>query len=292
MHYGKCFVVVPKGHAFGSIGSAWYQRVFTGDDPLFIKVVTPQSESVFLSDIKRSIAGSGAKTLLLYIHGFRVSFQEAAIRAAQISVDLNIDGVTAFYSWPSKGSLKGYGDDVASVEGAEEMLVNFLVLVAKNSDAKQVHVIAHSMGNLGLIRALNGATSQAALQGVKFGQIFLAAPDVDADLFKRLARVYPKISERTTLYVSAKDIALEASYWLRDFQRAGYTPPVTAIDGIDTVEVKNIDLSVLGHGYYAEAADVLHDMHDLMLHNDPPGLRSRLDRSTTEEGKPYWTFKK
>src|SRR5262249_55206741 len=33
-HYGKCFVVIPKGHQFGSVGSGWYQRWRKGDDRL------------------------------------------------------------------------------------------------------------------------------------------------------------------------------------------------------------------------------------------------------------------
>lgn len=170
-----------------------------------LKAIVPLAEGRFLEDLRASIARSGAGTLLLYIHGYDTTFEEAALRAAQIGYDLSIDGVTAFYSWPSRGDLEGYGADVASVEAAEGQLGDFITSVAKGSDARHVHIIAHSMGNLGLLRALNRATTQALLAGVKFGQIFLAALDVDADLFKQLAKVYPTISERTTLYVSAKD---------------------------------------------------------------------------------------
>ena len=37
---------------------------------------------------------------LLYLHGYNTSFEEAAIRAAQIGFDLKVPGATAFFSWP------------------------------------------------------------------------------------------------------------------------------------------------------------------------------------------------
>src|SRR5262249_5705639 len=105
---------------------------------------------------------------------------------------------------------------------------------------------------------------------INFGQIFLAAPDVDRELFLKLASCYPRLSERTTLYVSNKDKALKSSGIVHDFPRAGFSPPITIAPGIDTIEVSNIDLTLLGHGFFANARDLLHDMHNLIMHNAPP----------------------
>ena len=55
----------------------------------------------------------------MFIHGFNVSFADAAIRAAQLSCDLSIAGVMAFYSWPSQGTLAGYAADESSIEASE-----------------------------------------------------------------------------------------------------------------------------------------------------------------------------
>ena len=49
---------------------------------------------------------------------------------------------------------------------------------------------------------------------VKFGQIILAAPDLDVDVFRDAADAYHNLSERTTIYASASDRALESSEWL------------------------------------------------------------------------------
>lgn len=294
-HYGKCFVVIPKSHKFGSVGRAWYKFWSSDDDPLSVNPPIPLSELAFLEDIKQTlIRESTGRNLLVYIHGYNVTFEEGAIRAGQIGFDLKVPGITAFFSWPSKGSPLplAYTADLASIEASEKSIANFFIKMAKDTNADYVHIIAHSMGNRGLLRALHRATAQAAIEaGVKFGQIFLAAPDVDVDLFRELASVYPKISERTTLYVSGKDKALEASNWVSDYPRAGYTPPIMTLNGIDTVEATNIDLTILGHGYFAEAAEVLHDMHDLLLHNDPPEKRIRLNREAAADGSLYWVIK-
>jgi len=75
------------------------------------------------------------------------------------------------------------------------------------------------------------------------------------------------------------------------YARAGYTPPVTIVPGIDTVEVTAIDLTFLGHGCFAEARDLLHDMHRLLIHNDPPEMRLGLQKAATADGQTYWIIK-
>jgi esterase/lipase superfamily enzyme len=147
------------------------------------------------------------------------------------------------------------------------------------------------MGNRGFARAVSRITSfAAAISDVRFGQIILAAPDLDVDLFRQLAIAYPKISDRTTMYVSAKDKALAMSSWLQDSDRAGFTPPVTVLDGIDTVEVTNIDLTLLGHGYFAEAEAVLYDIKELLDASKPPDKRARIE-SKSELGVKFWVIR-
>ncbi len=130
------------------------------------------------------------------------------------------------------------------------------------------------------------------MSGVRFGQIILAAPDIEVSLFRDLAAVYPKISSRTTMYVSARDRALQMSKFLQDPDRAGFTPPITVVPNIDTVEVTDIDLTVLGHGYYAEAAPVLHDMTEVLTHNSPPERRTRIRRAGASGQALYWMIAK
>jgi esterase/lipase superfamily enzyme len=160
---------------------------------------------------------------------------------------------------------------------------------AQRSGATAVHIIAHSMGNRGVLRAVNRIAAKAQRRtGKPFGQIILAAADVDADLFRQLSAAYAQVANRTTLYVSKRDLAVEASRWLHKFARAGLMPPTLVLPGIDTINVTNVDLTMLGHGYIAEARDVLTDMHALITHGAPPGERFGLREAKNEEGERYW----
>jgi esterase/lipase superfamily enzyme/GNAT superfamily N-acetyltransferase len=292
VQYGKCVVAIPRSHRFGSVGSPWFDRWVRGtDDRLRLDCVTPLPDSAFWSEVRRTIEQqpSDERQSLIYVHGFRISFEEAAIRAAQIGFDLKVPGVTAFFSWPSKAMVAQYPADEAAIEASEGAIADFLVRFARDTGSARVHLVAHSMGNRGLLRALQRIVSHAeqALD-VSFGQIFVMAPDIDAGLFRDLADAYRRTSLRTTLYASSGDVAIRMSAFVHDYPRAGFIPPVTVVRGIDTIDVPKFNLFELGHSYYAEAAPVLHDMHDLIRNDAPPRARQRLVEMTSESGETYW----
>lgn len=279
VHYGTCTVYIPRAHQFGSTGTPFWQRwkrlEFT-DDHLELRAIRPfDSEEAFLASLRERMGDRPAdeRTVLVYLHGYNTSFEEAALRAAQIGFDLEVE-TTAFYSWPSREEVVHYSADISRIEASERQIAEFLTAVATRSGADRVHLLAHSMGNRGLARAISRITLYATRTSeVRFGQIILAAPDLDVDLFRELAAVYPRISDRTTMYVSARDKALEMSSYLQDSDRAGFTPPVTVLEGIDTVEVTDIDVTRLGHGYFAEARPVLEDILQLLVGGEPPEER-------------------
>jgi esterase/lipase superfamily enzyme len=218
----------------------------------------------------------GERQGLVFLHGYNVDFDEAAIRAAQIGFDLRVPGVTAFFSWPSCGTILGYPTDETCIEASEPFLAEFLTNFLSRSGAERVHLIVHSMGNRGLLRALQRLTTSLSQQrGIPFGQIILAAPDVDVGVFAGLAHLYSLFGQRTTLYASPADRAIGVSRWLHGYHRAGLTPPVTVVQGVDTIEVPRFNLfELLGHGYYAEAEGMLHDIFDLIRRNAPPRIGS------------------
>jgi esterase/lipase superfamily enzyme len=297
LHYGTCQVAVPKSHKIGSTGSPFWQRLLTfTDDRLKLKQESLKffQENNFWVEIQRTLQANqpDERSALVFIHGFNVSFEDAALRAAQIGVDLQVPGIMAFYSWPSRGKLVSYPADEATIEASEKYITEFLLNLAQKSGAEKIHIIAHSMGNRGLIRAMQRILAPVQAESkASFGQIFLAAPDVDPDIFEELAQAYQSLAERTTLYISAKDKALATSGIIHDHPRVGFFPPITVVDGIDTVEVSNIDLTLLGHGYFADAYPVLYDMRELLIHNTSPERRLRLQQAQ-ENGKNYWIFGK
>lgn len=292
VHHGTCTVAVPKSHRFGSVGSSFFGRLLTWtDDRLKLRDIRGFDAPVFWSALRVELTGwsPDERQALVYLHGYNTTLEEAAIRAAQIGFDLKAPGVTALFSWPSRGTFDAYPADEASVEDSEPAITEFLIRLARDTGAQRVNVIAHSMGNRGLLRAVQRIERDAATAGVRFGQVLLAAPDVSVRLFHDLARVYPRLSNRTTLYISPADRAVAASSWLHRGDRVGFSPPITVVEGIDTVVVPGFNLLDLGHGYFAEAGAVLHDMFDLLHGNLAPDRRQRLERQLTDSGLSYWT---
>jgi esterase/lipase superfamily enzyme len=294
VHYGTCKVFIPRSHKIGSLGSSWLRRVLTRtDDRLKLLETVELAGDDYWTRIQSHLAGLAAseRHAVIFIHGYNVAFADAALRAAQIGIDLSIKGTMAFYSWPSQGRLDEYAADTATIEASEPFIADYLESFVNESKAEAVHIIAHSMGNRGVLRAVNRIAARAeARTGTRFNQIILAAPDVDADTFRQLCDAYAKVARRTTLYMSQRDRAVEASRWLYSAPRVGYAPPIFVAPGIDTVNVTNVDVTRLGHGYVADARSVLEDMHALITRDAAPATRFGLYESQTADGDRYWVI--
>ncbi|MBB3937343.1 alpha/beta hydrolase [Aureimonas phyllosphaerae] len=287
---GRCGVTIPRTHRIGEGQPPWWRRIVFGERPLSLASVVAMDIEGFWKDIRaRLVEGSiQPSDAIVFLHGYNVSFEDAAVRCAQIGADLNLPGVMAFFSWPSRGRVHAYSADEASIEASEKQITEFLEAFASRSGARRVHFIAHSMGNRGLIRAMDRiATNAARLSGKSFGQIILAAPDVDRRTFAMLSRAYPSLAARTTLYVSSKDLAVRSSRFVHAAARVGFEPPLTIEPGIDTVSVSKVDLSYLGHGYVAGCRPVLMDIHQLIVSELEPGRRAGLRRLKATDGE-YW----
>ena len=292
IHYGQCRVYIPASHKIGSTGSPWWKRLLTmTDDRLKLLSIGAQPAELFWQSMATHLAATATdeRSAVIFIPGYNVSFEAAALRAAQIGFDLSVRGAMAFFSWPSRGTLQGYTADEATIEASEDAIADFMVQVVERSGAHAVHVIAHSMGNRGALRAVNSIVKQAQWRsGARFSQIILAAPDVDTDVFRRLSAACNQVARRTTLYVSTRDRAIEASGWLHAFPRAGLVPPVLVAPPIDTINVTNADLTLLGHGYVADSRDVLRDLHALITSDTPPEKRFGLREEYSETGERFW----
>lgn len=282
---GSCDVYVPTTHKFASIGSSWIVRKVKGlfgieDDRLRLEATRILGAAKFGESVGRELKKSkSSRTALVYVHGYNVSFEEAAIRAAQIGVDLRVEGITAFFSWPSKGALIPYASDEANIDLAENHFVAFLEQLSHSANLQEIDILAHSMGNRLLCRTIDRlvkARSSGALR-VPIGHIVLAAADLTADFFMQYVHQYKQLAKRrVTNYASGRDLALWASQLVHGIARVGLTPPVFTHEDLDTISVSGFNLDLLGHGYFASAEALLYDISSLIRTHMEPDRRQRM----------------
>ena len=220
-----------------------------------------------------------------------MTFADAARRTAQMAYDLGFDGAPVFYSWPSQGSFASYPVDETNADWTQVDLKNFIREFAEQSGAENIFLIAHSMG----ARALTGALKDLLLEypaiRPKLKEIIFAAPDIDADTFKR--DIVPRIltSERNvTLYASSQDYALMASKKFAGYRRAGdVAGGVILAEGLDTIDASHVPTGFLGHSYFAESKSILGDIRNIFLYRNHAEERSGLIPVGSGVGR-YWAF--
>ena len=213
-------------------------------------------------------------------------------RTAQIAYDLAFEGVPVFYSWPSQGTIPAYTIDEQTIEWAEVNLRGFLDVFFTRSDAENVYLIAHSMGNRALTRAVASLlTDKPALRN-RLKEVILTAPDIDADVFKRdIAPVLTATGRPITLYASSEDLALVASKKVHGYPRAGDSGQgLVVLAGIETIDSTGTETSLLGHSYFAETHSVLSDMFYLIRNGHRADQRFGLRGIDSHAGR-YWAFK-
>ena len=142
-------------------------------------------------------------------------------------------------------------------------LKDFLLDLATQTGADSINVIAHSMGNRAMTAAIRQISQQQHADAKPlFDRIVLAAPDIDADYFRRdAAPALVKVADHVTLYASSDDQALIASRKVNGYPRAGDSgADIVIAAGIETVDVSGTDLSLLGHSYYGDNETMLRDL--------------------------------
>ncbi len=289
--YGKCVISIPASHQVGQIETPSWWRLEFREDPG--KHVMYQKSEIFDKDgFFEEIQSIEGKKMLLFVHGYNVSFVNAAKRTAQMAYDLSFPGVPLFYSWPSQASLSGYIVDSQNIEYAEPNIKQFIIDLIVQMPDHEIYIVAHSMGNRGVTKALVSIFKENPEHAARIKEIILTAPDIDAQIFKR--DIAPNLimhGNSVTLYSSSTDKALEASKAINGYQRAGDAGGnIVIIDGIETIDATNISTGFLGHSYFGETRSVLNDI-DLLIDNGlKANERNGLEKEVSKTGT-YWKFK-
>lgn len=264
-HYSLQMISIPPDHKIGEIE----EPSFGAPNRMQHFIVASRrdlDEQSFRNSIATHISGriGSNRDVLLYVHGFNTSYNEARFRLAQIVQDGRFGGVPVLFTWPSSDSLLGYEAARETAAASRDGLANVLRDLSELPDIGRIHILAHSLGTWLTMEALRerAIAGSPDLNG-KLGIVMLAAPDIDLSVFRE--QLHHLDASHVSVLVSSKDKALSLSSWLAgDRPRVGALNPHKPSDraALRRLGVKVYDLSpesngFVGHGMYADVPAVV-----------------------------------
>lgn len=294
--YGSCLVTFPleKHHQQGRIElPRWWERC--DPDRHFSVDAVNVLEERLLRELLRNAIGAQHEDVLLMVHGFNNTPEFAVLRLAQLKIDMHFAGKAMLFCWPSQGSASSYlADEVAAAESVPALKEVLQLLIAEHQAAgaadRRIHLLAHSMGNRILLNALAElAVDGAAAEAPPFGQVILAAPDVDFATMNRVFRKASLCAEGITLYYCEDDVALQASRELNRDSRIGQKGVFE--EGLENVDAKYANTSFLGHDYFSASNRLLVDLELLInLRLNAAGRTQTVKSRQDNIGNREWYF--
>jgi len=257
-----------------------------------------QAKRGLQTEVARRLALAHRKEVVLFVHGYHVSFESSAFTMGELCHFLGREFVCGIFTWPAgsdRGGLFGYDADRESSEYAVEDLVKLIRIIARTSGLERIHFVAHSRGSDTLASALAVLSVEAyALKSsptreFHLGNVVLVAPDLDGDVaVTKIFKVFsdpdlpfggeaepdtiipPSPGLNLTIYVSRDDKALATAAWLfGSIARLGlidatmFSPDQIAtigkLDAVDIIEVRGTT-DFFGHNYFVSNPNVSADI--------------------------------
>ena len=282
-----------------------------------------KAAALLQGEVARRLAAAPRKEVVLFVHGYANTFQDASFTMGELCHFLGREFVCALFTWPaggSKGLFFGYNVDRESGEFAVHHLKQSVRLIADTPGVEKLHLLAHSRGTDVLVTALRELEIEAYIGGkfldsrFKIQNIVLMSPDLDLDvgvakLFSiesdpslpfagvpspRL--VLPAPTMRLTVYTSDGDKALGISEWLMgSLRRMGRVDEsmlskeqlakARPLAGFAAFVQVTQTSGFIGHSYFVSDPAVSSDLVSLVRYGLEPGVPGR---PLEEIGRPFW----
>ncbi|MCU0897724.1 MAG: alpha/beta hydrolase, partial [Burkholderiales bacterium] len=186
----------------------------------------------FFALVNDALAASPSRELVIYVHGSNNTVARAAAQTAQLRHFTGRRVVMLSFIWPSAGSILRYFTDVANAEASVEPFVRLIELIAANTNAAAIDVVAYSAGaqiaSAGLVKLgePRGGESRAQLrERLRLRNVYYAAPDVDTRQFTDDMKRYVDLVGRITVAGNLNDSALRVAALVHRASRAGRPNP-------------------------------------------------------------------
>ena len=240
-------VVAPSDPTVVTYGTAFVEEAGLDADTVgAIKSINDVQAGGFSDQAKGDLSDPG-RNLLVFIHGFDNTFENAITRAAFNQQWLEQSGVAAAstavvaFSWPSAGKLIGFPfpslayrtDQTRAGQSGVHLMTFFAnlqpLIDAARAKGNRVFLLAHSMGNWALQAAVESWFAHGNGDAFLFDEAFLAAADEVFNSFEfgpqgRLSGLR-RLARRISIYSSERDEILKLSSVLNLVKRLGQDGP-------------------------------------------------------------------
>ena len=263
--------------------------------------------------VAERLKSSDRKDVILYVHGFNVSFEKAILGLNDVWHFGGRQSVPIAYSWPSgSGNLFGYFTDRESGEFTVYHLKETLRILSSMPEVENIHIIAHSRGTDITTTALRELVIESRASGknprktLKIENLILAAPDLDYGVVTQrlIAEKFGPAFGQISIYTNEDDSALGISQMLMRGIRFGKLTATEQNDreaqifknvkNVSFINVKGVK-GFIGHGYFSEHPGALSDIITLINTSSRPGTPTRpltkVDGNFWELGRNYLDVK-
>ena len=270
----------------------------------------PDATQRFAEAINAQLARSKNKHVYIYVHGYKVVYENPVLVSAELWHFLGYDGAFIAYAWPSTPSKFAYIKDSDTSSGFSRNFRLLLESIADNTDAEQIHVLGYSNGTRLVTRAMEqlalihqGRTAEEIYEELRIRNVILVGSDLDRGVFASyVADGLLNISKHLTVYMSQHDKALGFSRRLTRRERLGQLwggkggemVPATRQalkdfkDQISFINVSDAEGAGTGngHGYFRSSPWASSDVLMTLAYNLTPDERGLVE----QDDLPIYTF--
>jgi esterase/lipase superfamily enzyme len=279
-------------------------------DLMFPDSPPPDATGRFTDAINAQLALSKKKHVYIYVHGFKVVYEDPVLVASELWHFMGYNGAFIAYAWPSTPSAFAYIRDSDTSAGYARNFRLLLEAIAEHTDVEQIHVIGYSNGTRLVTRALEqlalinqGKNAEEIYAKLRIHNVILVGSDLDRGVFDSyLSDGLLNVQKHLTIYMSESDKALGMSQFLTRRQRVGQMfggdggelkpwgrkALVEYADQISLINVTNAEgaESGNGHGYFRNSPWASSDILMTLYYGLTPKQRGLVE----EDGLPMYTF--
>jgi len=252
-----------------------------------------RKKRLFQKTLSSYLAAANSKEVVLFVHGYNNSFEEAALSLADIWHFTGRVGVPMLYSWPAgNGGFTGYFKDRESGEFSVFHFKETISMIAKTPGVKRIHIVAHSRGTDVVTTALrelviaDRAAGRDPGKSLKIQNLILAAPDLDFGVVRQrlIAERFGPAIGQITVYMNQSDGALNLAQLLMAGKRFGRIKEsdlntneraiFARVKNVHFIDVENVG-GFIGHDYFRKNPGVLSDIAITVQKFLAPGDKGR-----------------